>query len=446
MVLMGSTSVFGATPRKDKIVILISLDGFPAYALDDPRLPIPTLRRLSREGVSATSMHPINPTVTWANHTAIVTGVDASEHNVLFNGLLVRGHDGQMPKVDAAADKTALVHAPTIYDVAFEAGLTTAQVDWVAINRANTITWQFPELPDPSGEIERELIADHVVTAEELRTYENSTQAWQDQIWTDAAVRILEEHKPNLLMFHLLGVDDANHEYGPMSNASQTAMAMLDARVKRILDVIEKQGLSSRATLIIVSDHGFRKVEHTIRPNALLRVAGILKQTSGVWKGGAWVMSEGGTADVYVTDPTRRTELTDKIRKLLQGKEGIQGVYGPADFARLGYPLPEKSNQGPDMVITGVPGYMFANEPEGDYSGPPTEGGTHGFINDDPQMQAIFLAWGADVPHGVRLGAISNLDVAPTIAKLLGLEMKHVKGHPISQIVEPTPPPAGSTR
>src|SRR6185369_1769894 len=296
LLLTGATSLFGATPRKDKIVVLISLDGFPAYALDDPRLPIPTLRRLAREGVSAASMHPINPTVTWANHTAIVTGVDASEHQVLFNGLLVRDRDGVMPKVDAAADKAALVHAPTIYDIAHEAGLTTAQVDWVAINRAKTITWQFPELPDPEGEVERELISEGVVTADQLRTYEDSSQAWQDQIWTDAAVRILEEHKPNLLMFHLLGVDDANHEYGPMSPAGVTAMAMLDARVKRILDVIDKQGISSRVTVIIVSDHGFRKVEHTIRPNTLLRDSGMLRQTAGVWKGDAWIMSEGGTA------------------------------------------------------------------------------------------------------------------------------------------------------
>ena len=58
--------------------MVISLDGFPAYAFDDPRLPIPTLRKLAREGVAAASMQPVNPTVTWPNHTAIVTGVDAS--------------------------------------------------------------------------------------------------------------------------------------------------------------------------------------------------------------------------------------------------------------------------------------------------------------------------------------------------------------------------------
>ena len=129
-----------------------------------------------------------------------------------------------------------MVHAPTIYDVAHEAGLTTAQVDWVAIYRAKTITWQFPELPDPNGVIERELIADGTVTAEQLRTFEDSSQAWQDEIWTAAAEEILEKHRPNLLLFHLLTLDDTNHEYGPMSPASFTAMAFLDAKVKQILD------------------------------------------------------------------------------------------------------------------------------------------------------------------------------------------------------------------
>ena len=79
---------------------MISLDGFPAYALDDPRLPIPTLRKLAREGVAATSMRPVNPTVTWPNHTAIVTGVDASEHHVLFNGLLTRPDGGGRPSIE----------------------------------------------------------------------------------------------------------------------------------------------------------------------------------------------------------------------------------------------------------------------------------------------------------------------------------------------------------
>src|SRR5690242_6068826 len=71
-----------AKAHKHKTIVVISLDGFPAYALDYPCLPIPTLRMLARDGVAAASMQPVNPTVTWPNHTALVTGVDASKHHV----------------------------------------------------------------------------------------------------------------------------------------------------------------------------------------------------------------------------------------------------------------------------------------------------------------------------------------------------------------------------
>lgn len=420
--------------HKHRTVVVISLDGFPAYALDDPRLPIPTLRKLMREGAVAASMRPINPTVTWPNHTAIVTGVDASEHQVLFNGLLIRPEGGGQPSIEPWRDKELMVHSPTIYDVAHEAGLTTAQVDWVAIYGAKTITWQFPELPDPEGPIERELIAAGIVTPEQLRTFEASTQAWQDEIWTAAAEDILERHKPNLLLLHLLTLDDTNHEYGPMTAASLTAMAFLDGKVKQIVDVLQRTGLAREATLIILSDHGFRTFKHKIHPNVLLREKGLLSTASGQPKGDVWVMPEGGTAMVYVTNPAHRAELVPELRRTFTGVEGVEAVYGVEDFGKLGLPTPSQSDQTPDLVLAATPDYMFANELEGDFITHVTAGGTHGYINADPKMQSIFIAWGAGIPKGIRLGDISNLDVAPTVAALLGLEMKRAKGHAIEQL------------
>ena len=101
--------------KKDRVVVVISLDGFPAYALKDPRLPIPTLRRLASEGATAESMQPVNPTVTWPNHTAIVTGVDVAQHQVVFNGLLERPEKDGPPKIEPWRDKDVMVHAPTIF-------------------------------------------------------------------------------------------------------------------------------------------------------------------------------------------------------------------------------------------------------------------------------------------------------------------------------------------
>ena len=359
--------VLNAKTKEHRTVVVISLDGFPAYALDDPRLPIPTLRKLAREGVMAASMRPVNPTVTWPNHTALVTGVDASEHQVLFNGLLTRPAGGGRPSIEPWRDKDLMVHAPTVYDIAYQAGLTTAQVDWVAIYRAKTITWQFPELPDPNGMIERELIADGTVTPEQLRTFEDSSQAWQDEIWTAAAEEILEKHKPNLLLFHLLTLDDTNHEYGPMSPASFTAMAFLDAKVKQILDVLQRTGQSRDVTLIVVSDHGFRTVKHKLHPNVLLRKRGLLNEGPGQSKGDAWVLSEGGTAGVYVTNPDRKAELVSELRSILTGAEGIDHVYGVEDLPKLELPVPQMSDQAPDLVLAAAPDYMFSNESDGDF-------------------------------------------------------------------------------
>jgi predicted AlkP superfamily pyrophosphatase or phosphodiesterase len=347
----------GKTSSAAPVVVVISLDGFPAYALDDPRLPMPTLRRLQREGAAAASMRPVNPTVTWPNHTAMVTGVDVSKHHVLYNGLLTHPGGGALPVVEPWRDKEEMVHAPTVYDLAFQAGLVTAQVDWVAIYHAKTITWQFPELPDPNGAIEREMIAAGTVTPEQLRKFEDSSQVWQDQMWTDAAQDILEKHTPDLLLFHLLTLDDTSHEYGPMSPASFTAMAFLDDRVKQILDTLNRTGLASRATVIVVSDHGFRTIAHKIHPNVLLlRRKGICcAPAPSQPKDGAYVMY-GRAASPTSTSPgpIARPKCFRSTSPGIFHRRGrcIDRVYGTEDFAETRTCLlPAQSDQAPDIAV-----------------------------------------------------------------------------------------------
>jgi predicted AlkP superfamily pyrophosphatase or phosphodiesterase len=433
----------GAQVKKDRIVVVVSLDGFPAYALQDPRLPIPTLRKLAREGVAADSMQPVNPTVTWPNHTTIVTGVDASAHGVLFNGLLTYPESDGPPRIEPWRDKNSMVHSPTIYDVAHEAGLTTAQVDWVAVYNAKTIDWKFPELPDPDGEIEQALIADGVVTAEQLKTFEDSSQAWQDEIWTDAAVKILAEHRPNLLLVHLLTLDNTNHEYSPMSQASLTAMAYLDSQVNRIVQVLERPDFAKRSTLIIVSDHGFRTYQHAIHANALLQKQGMVTAVNGRLQGEAFVVPEGGVAMVYVRNQANKSDVIRRMKSIYGRAEGIERIYEPGDFASLGLPLPKDSDQAPDILFAAKPGYFFSGDSNNNFVSD-ARGGTHGFLNSDPQMQAIFLAWGDGIPRGVPLGNIVNRDVAPTIAKLLGLVLDAAQGHAIPGIDNQKRPTSGA--
>ncbi|MBK5292592.1 MAG: alkaline phosphatase family protein, partial [Acidobacteriia bacterium] len=197
-------------PAKQRIVVLVSIDGFPAFALDDLLLPVPNIRKLAAQGALARSLEPVNPTVTWPNHTSMVTGVTPSIHKVLFNGLLVRA-PGEAPRVDPWVDKSKLVHSPTVYDAAHKAGLTTAEVDWVAIQNPGTITWSFAERPSMTGVIEKELIAAGVVRPQEIEQFAKAGITWRDHIWTQAAAHIIRRHKPNLLLFHLLTTDSTHH-------------------------------------------------------------------------------------------------------------------------------------------------------------------------------------------------------------------------------------------
>ena len=127
----------GSAAKSGPIVVLMTIDGFPARALKDPRLPMPTLRRLIADGAHADAMIPINPTVTWPNHTTLITGVDASFHHVMANGEIEFPTPGSGPVVKPWVPKDELVHARTLYDAIAEKGMTTGQVGWVAIYGAS---------------------------------------------------------------------------------------------------------------------------------------------------------------------------------------------------------------------------------------------------------------------------------------------------------------------
>ncbi|HLY72536.1 MAG TPA: ectonucleotide pyrophosphatase/phosphodiesterase, partial [Planctomycetota bacterium] len=330
-------------PASDRCVIVISLDGFPAYLFEDPRLPAPTLLRMMREGASAQGMTIINPTVTWPNHTTLATGVPPIKHGVLFNGLLV-AERGKAAHVEPRS-RADLVRVPTVYDVAHQAGLHTAQVDWIPWQTGGTIDWAFEEVPNPKGVVEQEMVAAGLATEKELEEFKKANIQWRDLMWTRAAVHILKRHRPNLMYFHLLTIDAAHHRYGPKTPAGMSAIALADARVAELLGALEQAGLKDRATVIVVSDHGFKGTKRSIRPNAALAREGFIHVEGGkITSAAASVVPEGGTAMVYLRTPEALAAAA-KIKSLLAGLEGVDRVLEPGDFAGQGMPQPKDNPQ-----------------------------------------------------------------------------------------------------
>jgi predicted AlkP superfamily pyrophosphatase or phosphodiesterase len=428
-------------PSGGNHVVIVSLDGFPGWALDDPYLPVPTLRRLAAHGAVAGGMRPVNPTVTWPNHTAIVTGVTPATHGVLFNGTLVRD-PGVPPRIEPWRDKKEMVHAPTLYDAVHDKGMTTAQVDWVAILNAPSIDFEFPERPErPEAKpaIAREMVKAGEITQQDVDGFASQNIVWRDEVWTDAAIHIVREHRPNLLLFHLLTLDSIQHRYGPRTPAAMVTMAHLDAQVDRLVKTLEGAGMMPTTTIFVVSDHGFRSVKKQTLPNVALRDAGLITVEGGKVTGTkVYAVSEGGTALVYVTAPDPDGELLRRARQALSSVEGIDKIIEPAQYASYGLPQPSADAQAGALFLTARRDYAFASVATGDKTAidaPQGSLGTHGYVADDPDIQALFIASGRGIKPGVKLPSVDNLDVAPTAAKLLGVEMKSVDGKVLTQIL-----------
>ncbi|WP_233842525.1 alkaline phosphatase family protein [Dyella sp. 2HG41-7] len=428
----------GTAADHGPIVVLITIDGFPARALKDPRLPMPTLRALQAHGASAVAMQPINPSVTWPNHTALITGVNAAEHHVMANGLITFPSDGSVPEVKPWTPKDQLVHARTLYDALAEKGMSTGQVDWVAIYGAKNVRWAFAEQPDADGPIARDLIAQHLVTRDAVASFgDDSTPAWRDQIWTDAAIDILTRHTPNLLLFHLLQTDTLQHEYGALSPAAYAAYAYADASIARLIDAARKAGLLDRITFVIASDHGFADYTHIIHPNVALVRQGLLHKTDGKYRGDVWIQPEGGEASLYIRDKTKRASLVPQLKHYFETLPGVAAVYTGDDAQRLGIPTPGSTDQAPDLYLIAKPDYAFmdgAEEPLITNVKPAR--GAHGYLNTEADMQALFIASGAHIRPGVNLGAISNLRVAPTIARLLDISLPAATQPPLNDMLQ----------
>ena len=184
-----------------------------------------------------------------------------------------------------------------------------------------------------------------------------------------------------------------------------------------------------------------------LKPNAILRREGLLKMEDGrVKSASVLAVAEGGTAMVYLTDPARARADHEKVVRLFRGAEGISAVLEPKDYPRYHLPQPTENAAMGDLVLAAKEGYAFSLDARGDdlvVANEMSSAGAHGYLSTEPKMNAVFVAAGAGIKRGYRLGTIDNIDVAPTIARLLGVTLEHATGRVLEEILDV--PSAGAT-
>ena len=444
--VLPATLVMAAEPSSDDhFVILISVDGLSHSYLNDPRAELPTIRELARNGAHADSgLVASFPTVTWPNHTTLVTGVTPARHGVLGNNYLDRKTGKSVTLItDPVYDKEEIVKVPTIYDAASQAGLKTAGIIWPATRNAKHLRWNVPDMGRPD-DWPRYATPDWLT---ELRTAglpvdkhsqwckESSGGVQRDWLYTRLLAHVWKHHQPNLILIHLVEVDHVEHKFGPNSPEAYWAVSYADDRVRDIVTTVQQSDRADRTTIIVCSDHGFFPIHRDIRPNVLFKK---LVHENG--EPAVKCVSQGGACMVYVLDPSRKQELSEKIQEHLQGLEGVEQVLTPDRFDTIGQSVPAADERSPDLWIAAQSGYSFSDSNEGDAAiVPRSEGGTHGYLPEHKELLATLVLSGGQIQPGAKLGRVSNLDVAPTIAALLGISLPTADGHILQAALKQKP-------
>ncbi len=431
---------------KVKHVVLVSVDGLAASYFDDSKAEMPTLRAIASQGARAKGMHAAFPTVTWPTHTTLVTGVHPARHGVLGNSVWDREKGRGVTYIgDPELTKDEAVKVPTLYDAVAASGGTAAGVIWPCTTGAKSLKFMIPDV----GKIElfnrftTPGFVDEAVAAgvdisklgEWGWSKEHSNE--RDRLYARTASYLLTKHHINLVMVHLITPDGVEHANGPHTREAYQAVKDADLCIQEIWETLQQPAFEGNSAIFVVSDHGFAPYEKYIKPNVILKELGLVAsdRDDDVKDRKAWTVTQGGSAFVYALDDEHRSQHVATMKERFQKLEGISGIVTPAEYKMFGLPDPTTNSQSPDLVLLTQPGYSFIASLE-----PPaitdTKGlkGSHGHDHRPDYMHATFVAAGIGIKPGVELETVRGIDVAPTIAHLMGVELKNVDGRVLDEI------------
>ena len=423
-------------------VVLVSIDGFAAYHLTNQELELPNIRALIQEGAWATNSQAVFPTVTHPNHTTLLTGVQPRVHGVYSNGLRDRRtgesfHPTNKPRKE-------IVLAPTIFDLVKAEGMGTASFFWPETRDDPAIDFNIPEVFDANRKANLAAVDPKIITELNkagipielyFKWYQTFRQGAGDGLLAEAAGHALKTRKPGLTAIHILVTDQAQHDWGPHHYRSSAALTQADAAVGILRDAVKEAGLADETTFIIAADHGFHSVKHEVNIYPALTRSGILDKVDvGGYGWMMWVRPKDGFDEA--TDGPR---VATALQGLLE-HDNIVRVAGPDDMHGLGLPRWEESplSLGHSVVLADADTYLVMDPESGSMERRPkiAAAHSHGYLPEHPRMRTALVLSGAGVKQGVVIGEVSNLDVAPTIARLLGLEMKNVDGRVLREALD----------
>ena len=293
----------------------MSVDGLANFYMDDPAAEMPTIRKLAAEGAKAASMRASDPTVTWPNHTTLVTGVSPALHGVVGNNYFdrVKGEKVTLiwdPVLDKDADRESAHDLRSgesgrtedgCHSLAGDAQRACARLDQPGCRRgrarpastprrrcsrsAKRLGFMLTQSPTARAKSARNLAGKHCRGRHvDAGLQHDSAQASAQPGAACTSWRSITPSTPT--------ARDRPSAY--------EAIKAADGQVRQVWEQLQKD-FPGKATLIIVSDHGFSANKTAVLPNVVLKEKGLVEVKGKKVTGGAvQIVPQGGSALVYI--------------------------------------------------------------------------------------------------------------------------------------------------
>jgi predicted AlkP superfamily pyrophosphatase or phosphodiesterase len=424
-------------PADAPMVLLISVDGMKPEAVIDAQshgLKVPNLRAFMADGAYAQGVLGVLPTLTYPSHTTLLTGASPAKHGIIDNTTFDPKLRNQRGWYWYAED----IKVPTLWDAAAAANLKTANVYW-PVSVGAKITYNLAQIwragTDDDLKLQRALSTPGLAQelSAELGRYPGGMEETvaEDEIRARFAIRLLEKKHPQFFTVYLTGLDTEEHASGPFSPKSNQTLERLDAVVGSLRAAAEKAA-PGRATVCVVSDHGFAAVEHDVNLYAAFLQAGLFSVDKDNqvtdWKAMLW--PAGGSAAVVLADP-KDEQLRARVKALLDKlasdpANGIDRIWSQEEV-RQGRGFPNAA-----FLVSLKIGYEMAYSLSMPLIAKPSNLGMHGYVPERAEMRSSFFIVGPHIPAGKSLGEIDMRQIAPILAEVLHLHLAGAEMGPVS--------------
>ncbi|MFW5419508.1 alkaline phosphatase family protein [Nocardiopsis sp. CNT-189] len=394
-------------------VILVDWDGVdPCYLDLHLAGRMPALHALAGQGVRAVASGTYKA-VSNPNRAGLATGARPAVH---LNTAYVLD-----PGTGKARGQNRAVHAETLFQALRRQGRTLLSAGWYIVEGKGADRGD-PEALYVQGETWRENV-DAVVAA-----------LLGEPVKADGGpVRL--PRVPDLIAAYAADADAIGHKEGPSSPRIPAALSELDAGLGRIAAAVRRAGLERRASFVFVSDHGMTGYTESLEPAVLgaLSDAGFSAQRLHSGQApdpGTEVVLTASprAANAYLRGAAAQPAGRDRVERVLRGLDVLEGVYDRAELDAMGA-APDEG----DLAVDARPPYAFIDPADLDGA----ERGGHASLR---EATAPLVLSGAGVVPGARPDAPRTIDVAPTIARLLGADPPaRAEGRALDEVLRPDP-------